>query len=285
MSETYTRRIKAIAGDASGSVKVSVTPGKRVHNVQLQLTYAGGTNTLAALMTALTEIRVKVGTVVKWRLTGTQLRDFCLLRGTTYDFNGLPNTGAQVTIPMAPEWFIDNVADSLAWNPAILGGNITIEIDSTATLSVVAFEKISDDLDAPSSGILTMEVIRPSAGSTAFFVKPEFEPRGRLVSASIYPDTTNGNEITPASLMVGADDAFAHEALTSAQNDEALERFGLTPAASGRTANIYDIVFVKGDQLSRSLDLERSKTARFKVEAAAAMAGVCPIVLCRIEPK
>lgn len=285
MAETYTRRIKAIAGDASGSVKISPTPGKRVHNVQLQLTYAGGTNTLAALMTSLTEIRVKVGSVVKWRISGTQLRDFCLLRGTAYDFNGLPNTGAQVTIPLAPEWFIDNVADSLAWNPALLGGEITVEVDSTATLSVVAYEKISDDLDAPSSGIVTLEVIRPSAGSTSFYVKPEFEARGRLISASIYPDTGGSQEITPASLLVGSNDAFAHEALTSAQNDEALERFGLTPAASGRTANIYDIVFVKGDQLSRALDLAKWGTARFKVEAGSAMTGVCPILLARLEPK
>ena len=285
MAETYTRRIKAIAGDASGSIKISPTPGKRVHNVQLQLTYAGGTNTLAALMTSLTEIRVKVGTVVKWRLSGTQLRDWVLLRGTTYDFNGAPNTGAQVTIPLAPEWFIDNVADSLAWNPALLGGEITIELDSTATLSVVAYEKISDDLDAPSSGIVTLEVIRPSAGSTSFYVKPEFEARGRLISASIYPDTGGSQEITPASLLVGSNDAFAHEALTAAQNDEALERFSLTPAASGRTANIYDIVFVKGDQLSRALDLAKWGTARFKIEAASSMSGVCPIVLARLEPK
>jgi hypothetical protein len=263
--EIFTRLIKGITGNGTGSIIITPTRGKRLHGLQTQLTYAGGTNTLAALMTALTEIRVKVGTVSKWRLTGTQLRDFVLLRGTTYDFNGLPNTGAQVTIPLAPEWFIDNVSDALAWNPALLGGDITIEIDSSASLTVVAYERVSDDLNAPSAGIITLEVIKPVAGGTSFYTDTEFEPRGRLLQASIYPDSGGSQEITPASLLVGPDNAFAHEALTSAQNDECLERFTLTPAASGRTANIYDMVFVKADALSRAVDLARFGKSKFKI--------------------
>jgi hypothetical protein len=117
MAEIYTRLIKAIAGNGTANPIITPTAGKRLHGMQLQLTYAGGTNTLAALMTALTEIRFKVGTVVRSRLNGTKLRDYMLLHGTTYDFNGLPNAGAQVSLPFAPEWFLDNVADALAWNP------------------------------------------------------------------------------------------------------------------------------------------------------------------------
>lgn len=284
MGQIYTRIIKDVTGNGSGKLKIIPSILKRLHSVQLALTYSGGTNTLAACMTALTEIRVKVGTAVKWRLNGTKLRDFMLLRGTTYDFNGLPNTACQVTIPLAPEWFLDNVADALAWNPALLGGQITVEVDSSASLTCVALERVSDDLDAPSAGILTLETVSPVAGGTAFRVGREnIEPRGRLISASIYPDSGASNEITPASLQVGGDNLFAHEALTSAQNDEALERFGLTPAASGRTANIYDMVFVKGDALSRSIDLTQG--AKMKIEAGAAMSGTCDIVLCRLEPK
>jgi len=285
MAEIFTRLIKGVAGNGTTSLIITPSKQKRLHGMQLQLSYAGGTNTLAALMTALTAIRVKVGSVAKWNLTGTQLRDFVLLRGTTYDFNGLPNTGAQVTLPLAPEWYIDNVSDSLAWNPALLGGDITIEIDSTASLTCIAYERTSDDLDAPSSGILTLEVIKPVAGGQAFYSSTEFDPRGRLVQASIYPDSTNSNEITPASLIVGRDDAFAYEGLTSAQNDEALERYGLTPAASGRQANIYDMVFVKGDALSRAVNLANWGKAKFKIEAGATMAGTCSILLCRLEPK
>ena len=285
MAEVYTRLIKSIAGNASTNPKITPTPGKRLHAVQLQITYAGGTNTMAALMTSFTEIAVKVGTVVKWRLTGTQLRDWMLLHGTTYDFNGLPNTGAQVTLAFAPEWFLDNVADALAWNPALLGGEISIELTSTATITVVAYERVSDDLNAPSAGILTLEVIKPVAGGTVFFVETELEKRGRLIAASIYPDSGASNEITPASLLVGRNDVFAYEGLSSAQNDEALERYGLTPAASGRTANIYDMVFVKADALSRAIDLGAWGSARIKVEAASAMSGTASILLARLEDR
>jgi len=285
MGEIYTRLIKGVTNNGTGNPIITPTKGKRLHGLQLQLTYASGTNTLAALMTALTEIRVKVGSVPKWKLSGVQLRDFVMLHDSTYDFNGLPNTGAQVTIPFAPEWYLDNVADSLAWNPALLGGDITVEIDSTASLTVVAYERVSNDLDAPSSGIITMEVIKPVAGGTAFYTDTEVDPRGRLIQASIYPDSTNSNEITPASLVVGKDGQFAWEALTSAQNDESLERFGLTPSLTGRSANIYDMVFVKGDALSRAIDFDFWGRVRFKIEAAAAMAGTCNILLCRLEPK
>lgn len=285
MPEIYTRRLKAITGDGTANPRITPSANKRIHSLQLQLTYAAGTNTLAGLAAALTEIRVLVGTKPRWRLNGTQLRDFLLLFGTTFDWNGLPNTGAQITLPFAPEWFLENVADSLAWNPALLGGPITVEIDSTMALTCVVYERVSDDLNAVSSGIITLEVIKPVAGGTAFFVEKELNPVGRLMLASIYPDTTNNNAITPASLFVGPDDTYAHEALTSAQNLEALERFSLTPSATGRTANLYDMVFVKGDALSRAIDLARWGSAKFKVEAAGAMAGTCSILLARLEPK
>lgn len=283
MAQTYTRLLKGIAGNGTGSLIITPTPGKRIHSLQSQLTYSGGTNTLAALMTALTEIRVLAGSRKIWKLTGTKLRDFMLLRGTTYDFNGLPNTGAQVSFPFAPEWFIENVADSLALNPSLLGAPITVEIDSSASLTAVVYETVSDDLDAPNSGVMTLEEITTVAGGTSFYTDKEFVPRGRLISASIYPDSGGSNEITPASLIVGNNDVYAHEALTSAQNDEQLERKGLTPAASGRTANIYDLVFVKGDQLSRAIDLEAWGKAKLKVEAGSAMSGSVKTTLCRLE--
>jgi hypothetical protein len=284
MSEIYTRRIKAIAGNGTTSVKITPSPGKRLHAMQVQMTYAGGTNTLAALMTALTEIRLKVGTKVRTRLAGTALRDFMLLHGTTYDFNGVPNTGAQVTMPFAFEWFLDNVADALAWNPALLGGDITVEIDCSAALTVDVLERISDDLNAPSAGIITLETIKPVAGGLAFFVDKEIELTGRLLSASIYASTGAATtEISAASLFIGKDDAYAHEALTAVQNDEQLERASLTPAASGRNAYVYDMVFVKADMLSRGIDLAAHGAAKLKVECGGSMSGTCDIVLARLE--
>ncbi|HYG23379.1 MAG TPA: hypothetical protein VEH04_11400 [Verrucomicrobiae bacterium] len=282
LSEIYTRKIKAIAGNGTTSLKIRPSEGKRVHGMQLQLIVTLGTDTLAALCAALT-IRVLVGTTEKWKLTGTKLRDFCLLRGTTYDFDGTPSTGCQITLPFAPEWFLDNVADALAWNPRRLGDAITVEVDCSAAMNATVFERISDDLDAPSAGILTLEVINPIAGGTNFVVDDEIDVKGRLLQASIYPDSTNNREITPVSVFLGTDDVVAIDDVTSAQNDEALARFGMTPAPTGRTANIFDAVFVKSDALVRGIDIASWGRIKIKVGAAAAMSGTCDILLVRLE--
>lgn len=281
-SEIYERLVKTITGNGSQQLKIEFSPNMRIFALLLTCTYAGGTNTLAALMTVMKEIRYKVGTNVLVRISGTKLRDWLLLHGTQYDYNGLPNTGAQVTLPFAPEFFSDIINDALAWNPALLGGPITVEIDTTTNLTVTAFERIAENLNAPSVGILTYETISPVAGGTLFYTGKELELRGRLLSASVYPDSTNANEITPCGLLV-ENDVFAHEDLTSAQNDESLERFGMTPSASGRSANVYDIVFVKNDMLARGLDLPGHGKARLKIQAAAAMAGTTDILLVRLE--
>lgn len=296
LSEIYSRKIKTITGNGSTKIKIIPTAGMRLFSLQLNGTYAGGTNTLAAWCTNITELRVKVGTDVKWRVNGTQLRDFCLLHGglvssTTaniyqFDFNGLPNTGVQMTIPFAPEWFLPGVQDLLAWNPALLGGDITVEIDTTAAITITnAYEYVNDNLKAPSLGILTLEVVTPVAGGTSFFVSDVIDAVGRLISASIYPDSGGSQEITPATLFLGAKDFIAHETLSSAENDERLERFGLTPSATGRTANIYDMVFAQTDALERAIDLAAWGSCKIKVEAAVAMTGTTSILLARLQQK
>lgn len=283
-----TRKLKAIAGNGTTSVKISCTPNRRIFSLQLGIYHAGGTNTMAGLMTALTQIQVFVGTVAKWTLSGTKLRDWVLLHGATfYDFDGVPNTAgsAQITLPFVPEWLFDTVGDALAWNPARLGAPITVEITSSVAITVVVNERSDDDLGADSAGIIGLEVIKPNVGSTKSYVRPpDFKMEGSLMLASIYPDSGGSNEITPASLQVGDDDVFVHEALTAAENDEALLRFGRTPAASGRTANVYDMAFVKTDSLNRAVDLSKLSRAVFTIEAASAMSGTCDILLQRLLP-
>lgn len=284
-SERYTRQIKAVTGNATGSIKITPSPGMRVHELLLKCVTTGGTNTLAAFVSSITEIRYKVGTAVRTRLSGTVLRDWLLLHGTTYDFSGLPNTQSMITLPFALPWFVENVTDSLAWNPLILGGDITVEMDLTTSPTVTAWEVVDDNLGAPSSGIVTYEVIKPVAGGTSFYVQKEIDLRGKLMAASIYPDSTNSNTITPASLYLGPADTFAHELLDSTSNTELLDRWNLTPAASGRTSGIFDIVAVKSDMLARAWDLVQWGDCKINVQAAAAMAGTCSILLARLEAK
>jgi hypothetical protein len=284
-SERYTRQIKAVTGNGTGSIKITPSPGMRLHELLVRMVTVAGVNTLAALVGTITEIRWKVGTTVRAKLSGLILRDWLLLHGTTFDWTGLPNTASEITLPFAPSWFLDNVADSLAWNPALLGGDITVEIDCTQNLTCTVFETVDDNLSAPSSGIITYEVIKPVAGGLSFYVQKEIDLKGRLLAASIYPDSTNGNAITPAALLLGPSDLFAHENLSAADNLEQNERFGLTPAAAGRTANIYDIVPVKADMLARGWDLAAWGDCKINVQAAGAMAGTCSILLARLEAK
>lgn len=283
MQEIFTREVKTISSNGTQHPIIAFTPGARVHGGLAAVTYTGGTNTVAGCMTAISEIRMKAGNEIKTRINGTRLRDFFMLHGTAYDFGGLPNTATNITLPFAPEWFLDSVADALAWNPAKLGGPITVEIDASVAITVKCYERISFDLEARSTGILTLETILPVVGGTESWVKqPEFQCVGKLVSASIYPDSAAATVISEAGLRVGKDWSDAHVVMATAQNNEVLERFQLTPDASGRTADIYDLVFVRGDALTRAMPLDTYSQAALVLKAATSLSGNCPIVLARI---
>jgi hypothetical protein len=288
MTEIYTRRIKGITGNGTSTVKIYPDPAKRLHNVELNITFAGGTtaiDTVVEQMGIITEVRVLVGSTVRRRLTGTQWRDYMLLNGTTYDFEAVSTYVAQCNMPFSEDWFLASVADSLAWNPALLGGAISIEIDCnpTYTMTVSALQEVSDDLNAPSSGIITWEVITPVVGGTATYIEKEIKARGSLIQASFYADSS-ANALTKVSTFIGANEAYAYEAVLAAENLHRLDRAGLTPTASGRTQTIFDLVFVRGDALAHALNLETNAPVKFKVEAAS-LAGNEAILLARLEAK
>jgi len=300
MAEIYTRRIKAITGNGTGSVKITPSPGKRLHGVGLSCAWASGVSTAGDTVleqtAAITEIRVLVGSRVRRRLSGQQLRDYLLLNGATYDFDATSTYVMQAYIPFAEEWFTGAVPDLLAWNPALLGGPITIELDiavlnTSYYPTITAYERVSDDLGAPSAGIITWEVLNTVAGGTAFYVEGNvLKPIGRLIQATIYPSSgATTTAIEPVSLFVGNSDLLAHEALTAAENDDLLGRSGLTPRNTSRGnaaayAYMYDLVFVRGDALSQAIDLQSWGTCRLKIEAGSAMTGTCKIVVARLEP-
>ena len=297
MQEIYNRRIKAITGNGTGSVKIVPTPGKRLHGVGVNLTWASGVSTagdtLAEQLAAITEIRVLVGSTVRRRLSATQLRDYMLLNGATYDFDAVSTYVAQMYIPFAEDWFLANVADSLAWNPAILGAPITIEMDISALNSsyfptLSCYERVSDDLTAPSSGIITWEVLSPVAGGDSFYVESNvFKPKGRLIQATVYPSSGAATTaISEVSLYLGKDDVLAHEGLVVAENDDLLGRAGLTPRNTSRIsyAYSYDLVAVRGDALAHAIDLESAGSVRMKINSTSS-SGTCKIVVARLEQR
>lgn len=296
-TEIYNRRIKAITGNGTGSVRITPSPGKRLHGLGLNLTWASGVSTagdtLIEQLAAITEIRVLVGSVVKRRITGPQLRDYCLLNGATYDMDAVSTYVAQLFIPFAEDWFIANVADALAWNPALLGGPITVELDISALNTsyyptISAYERVSDDLDAPSAGIITWDLIKAVAGGDVTYVESNvIKPKGRLIQATIYPSSGAATTaISEATLYVGNNDLPAHEGLLAAENDDLLGRAGLTPRNTSRIsyAYLYDLVFVRGDALSHAIDLVRAGACKLKINQTSS-SGSFTILVARLEDR
>jgi hypothetical protein len=297
MAEIYNRRIKAITGNGTGSVKITPSPGMRLHGMGLCFTWASGVSTsgdtVLEQIAAVTELRVLVGSVVRRRITGPQLRDYMLLNGATYDFDQVSTYVMQGYLPFAEDWFIANVADSLAWNPAILGAPITVEIDIAALNTsyyptITAYERVSEDLNAPSSGIITWDLLSATAGGATTYVESNvLKPVGRLIQATIYPSSgALTTAISAAALYLGKSDMFAFELLTAAENDDLLGRAGLTPRNTSRISYAYglDIVAVRGDALSHAYDLERWGTCKLRIDQAAS-SGSFPILVARLEPK
>lgn len=294
MTEIHTRRIKAIAGSGTGSVKVVPPTNKRIHGLGFTLTWASGVSTagdtLAEQLAAVTSIRAYGGTTKRWDISGVRLRDLCLLHGTVQDFDAVSTYVAQIYLPLAPDWYIANVSDSLAWNPAKMG-QITVELDIAALNTsyypaVTGYARVSDDLDAPSSGIITLETITPVAGGTSFYIEKELAPRGRLVEAAFYPATGTGTyPVQAASLLVGRDETPVYEDIMDEETADIVGRASDTPTASGRSSSIYDMVFVRGDALANSINLAAYGQAKFQVRNTDgnAFVGTVPTVLTRLE--
>lgn len=293
MTTTYRVQIKAITGNGHGSVKIVPPPGKRLHGINITSDWSAGTtatDTVAEQLALITEVRVLVGSTVRRRISGAHLQDYCLLNGATYAFT-IASGIMEFFIPFAEDWFLASVADALAWNPAILGGAISVEMDITAasatypTLSAVA--EVSDDLNAPSPGIITWDTLSVVAAGTSFVVESNvLRPVGSLVQATIYPSSGAGTvAITPVTLYVGPDDRPVHEGITAAENDLILTRATLTPRNTSRITYQYnyDLVAVRGDALSHAIDLTAG--AKLKIQGATALSGTCPIVLARLEAK
>lgn len=295
MATIFRPKIKQVIGNGTSAHKLQFTPGKRVHGAQFGLQFPAGTSydTLAEDVPLITAIRLMAGTRNLWEgINGTKLRDFLLLFGTKFDFN-MSTTGSVnsvlLTLPFAPEWFIESVQDTLALNPARLGAPLSLEIDFNAVaVTTTAWEFIDDNLNAPSNGYIDLRLLKTKAAGTEFVVgQPELKAEGQLLCASIYPDSGNSREIggvgSGVSFQVGGDKRFVHENVNSEQNDEELERKGLTPAASGRSSNIYDFVPVKGDSLNRAVNLDGIQSW-LTIGAASAMDGTCDIVVARLMP-
>ena len=268
----YKMKLRNVQNIGDGkTILIDCPIGKRYHYIAVQLGYTSGTNTIAGAVAHFTGIRVKVNGRVQRNyaqitanaatITGGQvLRDMNILNGTAYDMTGLPNTAPGVAFPIFfnEPWRKDAAdQDALAW--ATNGWNsFQIEIDTSAAIasssatSVVAYA-IVDDLQVDrQQGIVKVLKVDTAAGGTSFDIVT-IDKKDYLQQVTFYPDSGgSSNTFTEVDLRINGN--IWHEFTTTA-NTALLTNFAMTPAASGRTGSLYDLVADHDDLLGSSIYL------------------------------
>jgi len=281
-SDVQLRNVANVA--ASKTVIIDIPCGPRYHYIVLEHGYASGTNTIAGALANITEIRIKRNGVVYRTFSGVQLRDYNIRNGTAYDCLGLPNTAPGISIPIyfAEPWMADEAdQDAGAW---VTNGwsSFVMEVDlgAASTPTLVASARIDGSTVGQLNGIT--EVLRGQIGAagTSFDIST-LDRRGFLRSIQIYPDSGATNK--PSKVTFRANGAVIAE-LTYSANLAKLTNLGLTPAASGRTASIYDLVFDSDGLLASAFPMDGLKDVTLTIESASAMSGTTTYLLSRFVP-
>ena len=301
-SKIQLRNVSNVA--ASKTVLIDLPIGPRYQHIQLQHGFSAGTNTIAGAMANILAIRIKVngkiqrtfgsGVATGSNQGGIELRDFNTLNqpagSTAFDCTGVPNTAPGVTIPIffAEPWR-DTPADreALAW-PSSAWNSFQIEIDlgAAATPTLTAFA-IIDASPAPSAAPFIAKVFRQqfNASGTAFDIAT-LDRRDYLTQISLYPDSGSSQQTTEVDLRFNSQ---ILDELTTPVRTAMLINRDMSPTATGRTANMTDVV-VEHDEslisnlLSGALNLNGSSDLALTVKASAAMSGTIIALIEKIGP-
>lgn len=282
------KNIQAVA--ASGTALIDIPCGPRYHTIILQHSYASGNNTVVAAMTNLANIKIRVNGRTQREYSGTQLRDLNLLMsgevGTAgsvaYDATGLPNALTSVPIFFAEPWRKSPIdQDALAWaTNGWQSFQIEVTLGSASTPTLKAFAVVDEFQPEKAGGIV--KVIRQAfnAGSTSFDIAT-LDRRDWYQQISIYPDSGGSNAPTKATLKVNG--VILHE-LSASANLALLQGHGMSPGATGRTANIYDLVLDHDDLLGSAVPANGARDMLLTIEAASAMSGTSTLLIQRLGP-
>jgi len=284
-SKIQLRNIQNVA--ASKTALIDCPIGPRYHYVVLEETYGGGTNSLAGAFANVLEIRVKVNGRVQRTMSGAQLRDINILNGTAYDGVGAtPNTTpTAIPIYFAEPWRKDaKDQDALAWATNKWSSfQIEVDLGAGTTPTLVASAIVDNFQPATPGGIV--KVIRQSFPAVGIsFDIASLDRRDWMQQVSLYASsgaaTTNVKKVT-----VRLNSQILHE-LRYTANKALLQNFGMTPAASGRDAYVYDVVFDHDDLLGSSVNLEGSRdlTLTIETDAGETMSGSMVAILQRLGP-
>ena len=300
-SKIQLRNVANVA--ASKTVLIDCPIGPRYQHIQLQHGYAAGTNTIAGAMANILAIRIKVngkvqrtfgsGVATGSNQGGIELRDFNTLNqpagSSAFDCTGLPNTAPGVTIPIyfAEPWR-DTPADreALAWaSSGWTSFQIEIDLGAAATPTLTAFAIIDAAL-APANQFIA-KVFRqqiPSAGTQFDFTT--LDRRDYLTQVSLYPDSGSSQQTSEVDMRFNSQ--IIDELTTPVRLAQLINR-DMSPAATGRTANITDIVMEHDESLisnplAGALNLNGAQDLSMTIKAANAMSGTIIGLIEKIGP-
>lgn len=273
----------------SKTVLIEIPIGPRYHWIVIQTAYTSGTNTAAGAVAHITMIRVKCNGRIQRQMSGAELRDMNILNGTTYDGTGVPNTGDGFGLPIffAEPWRKDaRDQDALALPTVWKGGALSsfqIEIDTSAViatsagLAMKAYAVIDDFVPDSFSLCKWVRLSHPAAGTS--YDVTTIDRKDFLTQVSVYPDSGASAAISKATLRIDGD--IKHE-LTGTANTALITQHGMTPAASGRTANVYDLVLDHDDLLGSAYNLNGVRDMQLTLEPASAASGSSVLLIQRV---
>jgi Viral coat protein P2 N-terminal domain len=277
------RSVQNIA--ASKTALIDLPCGQRYHYIVLMHGH-GGTVSIAATATNITQIRVKSNGRVQRTMSGTELRDLNILNGTAYDCLGLPNAAPGVSFPIyfAEPWR-DSPADqdALAWSTAgWLSFQIEVDLGAAATPTLQAWAVVDDFVPPQNTNPGIVKWIRASLvpGGTQYDYT-QLDRRDYLQQISIYPDSGGSNAVTAVTFKKNG--VTLHE-LSSSANTALITNSLMTPAAAGRTANLYDLVFDHDGLLSSSVPMDGTRDVLMTIGAGGAMSGTQIAIIQRLGP-
>lgn len=300
-SKVQLRNVVNVA--ANKTVLIDLPIGPRYHYIQIQHGYSSGTNSIAGAQANILAIRIKVnGTIQRVfgsdvssgsNQGGVELRDYNLLNcpngSANYDMTGVPNTAPGVTIPIffAEPWR-DTPQDreALAW-PSSGWASLQIEIDlgaaSTPTLTAFAY---IDASPAPAN-LMIAKVYRQqfAIAGTAQDIA-QITRRDYLTQITLYPDSGSSQQTTEVDVRFNSQ---VIDELTTPVRIAALQNRNMSPAPSGRSSNLTDIVIEHDESLTNNLlagalNLNGSADFTLTVKAASAMSGSLVALVEKIGP-
>jgi hypothetical protein len=296
-SKIQLRNVSNVA--ANKTVLIDLPIGPRYQHIQLQHGFAAAT--IATAMANMLAIRIKAngkiqrifgsGVASGSNQGGIELRDFNTLNqpagSTAFDCTVANNI---VTIPIyfAEPWR-DTPADreALAW-PTSAWTSFQIEIDlgTAATPTLTAFA-IIDASPAPSAAPFIAKVFRQqfNASGTAFDIAT-LDRRDYLTQISLYPDSGSSQQTSEVDLRFNSQ---ILDELTTPVRTAMLINRDMSPAATGRTANMTDVVLEHDESLisnllSGALNLNGSSDLALTVKATNAMSGTIIALVEKIGP-